>query len=263
MDKSEWSEIQEGEIEYHLGKDKDRILDFNIPYWNSLLSKVNPHVTITDDTRILEVGCGCCGVLMALDTGMLTGLDSLMDQYLAHFDFLHDARPKWVCSAAENMDFPEPFDIIFNINSLDHMFDPQKAAQKFDQHLVPGGTLVISLNCHNTDFFWKYYSRFYRQVDSHHPFHFRPKDVLEMFPEYELIEVEDIDELYFPHMKQYQEKVLQQKGTVWNKVFVSMFNPFKYAVAVAVLALGWQVHRKKPKGKAIFSTYLFVLKKPK
>ena len=263
MDKSSWQKLQKSEIQYHLGKDQDQLLDLNIRYWSSLLEISKTHAPITAHTRILDVGCGCCGLLLAIERGILVGLDPLMDQYLMHFDFLRNAKPLWVSGTAEEMNFPQPFDIIFSINSLDHGYDTGRAAGKFDECLRPGGHLIVSLNCHNTDFFYKYYSRFYRFIDRYHPHHFRPKDVINLFPDFRVITVEDIDHLFLKRRKQYREKVLHKKGFDPNKAIGYLINPLKYPVALARFLGGLQVHRKKADHKAIFSTYLFIFQKPR
>ena len=262
LKKSDWNEIQRHELAYHLGKDKNRVPEFNIPYWKSLLKKIEPFVAVTEEMSVLEVACGCCGILMALDKGQLTGVDPLMDEYLEHFDYLRAAKPDWVCCAAENMEWPESFDLIFTINALDHMLDPGEAIARMDRYLRPGGHLVISLNCHVTDFFHGYYRRFYRYIDSFHPHHFRVPDVTAMLPGYHIRHIEDIDALYFPQLRQYREKVLKIKKIRWNKVLSYAFNPFKYPVAMARLFGGYRIHRSRDSHKPIFATYLFILQKP-
>jgi len=262
MHKLTWQDIQKLELQYHHRKNRDHMLDFKSRYWISLLEKIYPHVSISENTRILEVGCGPCGVVMAIDKGNLVGLDPLMDEYLAHFDFLRDAKPNWVTGTAEEMDFREPFDIVISINSLDHMYDPNQAARKMNECLIPGGHLILSLNCHNWYFFYKYYRRFYRCIDRYHPHHFRAKDVLDLYRDYRVIKVEDIDHLFLGEAEQYREKVLQSKGVDWNKFLNYLFNPLKYPVAIARILDKLQSYRKKTDQRAIFSTYLFIFQKP-
>ncbi len=199
---------------------------------------------------------------MAIDRGMLIGVDPLMDQYLEHFDYLRNAEAKWVTGVAEEIAFSKPFDIIIVINSLDHMYDPSQASRNLSESLAPGGHLILSVNCHNTEFFCKYYSRFYHSVDRYHPHHFRPKDVLDLFPHYQVVKVENIDHLFLPRRKQYRKEVLQRKGLDWGRVSSYLSNPLKYPVAAARILRSLQSHRKKPGHKTIFSAYLFILQKP-
>ena len=83
MEKTNWQDIQKDELKYHLLKNKDRVLEYNIPYWKTLLDEVSSIVSFHDHSRVLEVGCGCCGVIMAIDQGTLVGVDPLMDDYIA------------------------------------------------------------------------------------------------------------------------------------------------------------------------------------
>jgi|GEM_PF-2597922 SAM-dependent methyltransferase len=262
MEKSDWHRIQKLELQYHLQKDKDRILEINLKYWNAFLARVTRYIQIRDHTRILDVGCGCCGVLMALDKGTCTGIDPLMADYLAHFDHLHRAGANWMTGTIEALDFTEAFDVIFIINSLDHTDDPKRAADMVDRHLNPGGHVIISLNCHNTHFFVRYYTRFYRFIDPYHPHHFRPSDVIDYFPGYRILKTENIDDINIEQNRQYREKVLKRRGFNWKTALSYLLNPMKYPILVYRILGGRQVYRKKSDQKSIFSTFLFILQKP-
>ena len=260
-EKETWQKIQKSEIKYHQRKDPAHILEINLKYWKLLLSRIASYVEINPDTRVLDIGCGGCGILLAIEKGRLVGIDPLMNEYLQQFEFLKNAPITWICGAAEEMEFPEQFDVIFSINSLDHVYDPQKTADKINCFLQEKGFLVISLNCHNTDFFQWYYRRFYKYVDRYHPHHFRPVDLFKLFPEYKVLNQEDIDWIYLQQQDLYREKVLQKKGIEWKSKIRSILNPFKYPVALANFVFKRHVHRRKPDDTSIFSTYLFILQK--
>lgn len=261
MDKSLWNEIQKYEFQYHLGKDRDHLLDVNLRYWNSFLGKLTPYISYTNDTRILDIGCGCCGVLMAMEKGQRVGVDPLMDQYLEHFEHLHHGDIKWVTGSGEGFEANEPFDIIFTINALDHTYDPPAVGKTIDRVLRPGGHLIIGLNCHNTDFFYAYYNRYSTRLDRHHPHHFRPADVLGLFPDYRILDVEDIDDMYLNLRTEYREKVLKQRGIDWYDYVSYLRNPLKYILILARTMGGRHLYRNKPGQKSVFSTYIFILEK--
>ena len=262
MKYSTWHKIQNEELQYHLRKNSEQHLEFKLEYWNSILREIQPYVSIEPETHILEVGCGCCGMLMAIKKGVLVGVDPLMNQYLNNFSYLADAGPKWINCAAEQLDLPESFDIIFCINSLDHVLDPEKVAKKLDRHLMPGGHIVIALNCHNTDFFYSYYNAYHRRIDPHHPHHFRLADVGELFPSYRVRKMADIDHLFISREREYQSKVLRRSGINWKKAIAYLMNPFRYPIAFSRVIGNRPVCRKKHNQKSIFSTYLFVFEKP-
>jgi len=258
---SAWQSVQKHELQYHLRKQQEQHRKYKLQYWRQLLEQIDPHISITENSRILEVGCGCCPLLLAIEQGNLVGVDPLMDHYLEHFDYLHEAKPKWISAAAEELEFSEPFDIIFSINALDHTYDPNQTVRKLDAILAPGGYLVLSLNCHNTDLFYYYYKRLYRGIDSYHPHHFRAQDVLALFSEYEQLLVEDVDYLFINQQKEYRREVLQRKGVEFGKVFRYLLNPLRYPLAIARIFGDRPVHRKREEQKSIFSTYLFVFRK--
>lgn len=245
LDKSRWEKIQKDEVEYHLRKDKSRILEINTVYWKSVLERIEAHVTINDHTRILDVGCGCCGITLAMDRGSRFGIDPLMDDYLKQFEFLENSSVKWLTGTAEEYEFSEPFDIIFSINSLDHMYNPTKVAKRLDSILKNNGHIIISLNCHNTDFFRNYYRMFYRRIDKYHPYHFNKKDLLNLFENYDVVKIEDIDYLDLRQRNTYREKVLKKKKMGWKLYLKYLCNPFKYPIAFTKIFLNRHIHRKK------------------
>ena len=53
MDKTNWQEIQKDELKYHLLKNKDRIMEYNIPYWKSLLDEIEAHED--DEDKVAEL----------------------------------------------------------------------------------------------------------------------------------------------------------------------------------------------------------------
>jgi len=88
LDRKRWEEIQQGEFAYHEAKDETRVLERNLPYWKSLIDALPGELRFDADTRAVDLGCGGCGILLALERGRLIGVDPLMDRYLEKFPFL-------------------------------------------------------------------------------------------------------------------------------------------------------------------------------
>ena len=88
-----WEKIQRAERDYHEKKDPSSIREVNLPYWREILKKIYECTEpVDEETRILDIGCGGCGILLALDSGRRTGIDPLMDFYLRKFPFLKDSE---------------------------------------------------------------------------------------------------------------------------------------------------------------------------
>lgn len=261
MKRERWAEIQEGEFAYHAAKDETKVLDNNLPYWRSLVETLPDELTFDDETRVLDIGCGGCGILLALDRGKLVGVDPLMERYLEKFPFLSQRSDiRWVTGTAEEV-AEEPFDVIFSINAFDHVYDPVLAASRITQMLEPGGHLVLTMNCHNTRLFRSYYSRLYRVIDHHHPFQFTPDDVQALFGELELVEKRGIDDLWFPHAKRYYAQVLQRPFVDKRKWLRAAANPFKWPMGFCKVLLDMPPHKKRPGQRSIYDNVLFVFRR--
>lgn len=257
-----WNEIQQGEWAYHEQKDPSSILEINLRYWRRILSALPKSVGIEQTKRALDLGCGGCGILLAVPPGDHVGVDPLMASYLEKFPFLAERKDiRWVAGTAEDLDKNELFDTVFLINSLDHVFDPDEVLNKAKELVKPGGHIVILLNCHNTSFFRWYFATFYRYIDSHHPFHFRPSDVVKKLDEFESLSAEEIDRLWFPDEEEYERKVLKVKKKNSSKLLKKALNPFFYPIAVSRYLLGRPTRRRKLSQKSIISIYLFAFRK--
>ena len=120
--RDQWAAIQDEEFKYHQSKDESKILDLNLPYWRALLGALPEQVTLGRDTSALDLGCGGCGILLALDEGRLVGVDPLMERYLEKFPFLSERTDiRRIAGTAEEVELDGPFDVVFSINALDHV----------------------------------------------------------------------------------------------------------------------------------------------
>ncbi len=262
MKQERWAAIQEREFAYHLAKDETRVLEINLPYWRSLIAQVPEEVRFEASTRVLDLGCGGCGILLGLDRGELVGVDPLMNRYLEKFPFLAERKDiRWIEGAAEEVTFDGPFDVVFAINSFDHVFDPRLVVGTIRDSLKPGGHCVMTLNCHNTRLFRAYYAALYRFVDHHHPHQFTPRDVERLFHDFTLIEQREIDELWFPHAERYARDVLRRPFVDRRKWLRAAANPLKWPMGLCKLLLNMPRHKTRPGQRSIFSNYLLVLRK--
>jgi len=257
-----WASIQDGEFAYHLAKDETKVLAKNLPYWRSLVAALPDDVKFGKETSVMDIGCGGCGILLALDEGRLVGVDPLMDRYLEKFPFLSERTDiRWINSTGEELETDEKFDVVFTINAFDHVYDPALVVRKIAGLLRPGGHCVTTMNCHNTRFFRSYYSKLYRVIDHHHPFQFTPDDMLRLFEGFAPIEVRPIDDLWFPHAEGYYREVLNRPFVDKRKWLKAALNPFKWPMGFCKVVLGMPPHPKRPGQRSIYSNYLFVLRR--
>ena len=261
MKRARWEKIQQGEFSYHLAKDETRVLDLNLPYWRSLLAVLPAQVHFGPDTRILDLGCGGCGILLAIDQGKLVGVDPLMERYLKKFPFLSARRDiQWIQAAAEELEIAERFDIVFSINALDHVYDPARVVRQIERLLRPGGHVVLTMNCHNTRLFRAYYSKLYWAIDSHHPYQFTPADVRKLFFQFTPVESRPIDDLWFPHAANYYREVLGRPLDDPKKWLRAAANPLKWPMGFCKVVLDMPPHPKRPGQRSIYGNYLFVFR---
>ena len=261
LSKSRWAAIQAGEFDYHAAKDETRVLERNLPYWRSLLSVLPAEVKLDADGSYLDLGCGGCGILLALEGGRRVGVDPLMDRYLEKFPYLSEqAGAEWIRGTAEEVEVVGPFDVVFTINSFDHVFDPKRAVANIVKHLRPGGHVVMTMNSHNTAFFRNYYSRMYRVIDQHHPFQFSPEDIQELFGGLTPVTVRDVDDLWFEHAEAYYRDVLHRGVEDRRKWLRGALNPFKWPMGFCKFVLDMPPHRKRSGQRSIYSNFLFVFR---
>lgn len=95
---------------------------------------------------LLEVGCGL-GVLsdMGLHTERYVGLE--MDELAVRFAQGHFGARRgrsFVHSSLEAWASPDQFDVVVALEVLEHVEDPRRFLRHLREHLVPGGTLLIS-----------------------------------------------------------------------------------------------------------------------
>jgi len=261
MKRERWAEIQQGEFAYHEAKDGTKLRKYKLPYWRELLGLVSPELKLDGESRVLEIGCGSCGLLLAIEQGHLVGIDPLMNRYLKSFPYLAERSDiRWIDGTAEETSFDEPFDAVLAINSFDHVFDPAQVVRRIREILRPGGHCVVTMNTHNTRFFRNYYKLFYRFIDPHHPFQFTTDDVLALFGQFTPVMVREIDDLWFPYSEGYYREVLKrpvESKRVWAR---AALNPLKWPMGLCKFGLDMPPHKKRAGQRSIYSDYLYVFR---
>jgi SAM-dependent methyltransferase len=151
----EWSE--------EFKQNKDKVLE----YWERYrcLDDINAFCNFTDDTRVLDVGCGIATVLHYVK-GERFGIDPLADEYLKLYEYPEGIHIRK--GFGEDIPFPDGyFDVVFCSNVLDHVTNPQKTVHEIHRVLRTGGYFVLTVEIFREK----------RKRDSKHPHCFLRKDI--------------------------------------------------------------------------------------
>jgi 2-polyprenyl-6-hydroxyphenyl methylase/3-demethylubiquinone-9 3-methyltransferase len=153
-------------------------------YWDYIVDLLPFKIQPTD--LILDVGCGPAGgILLSVKEGIKYGLDPLMHEYTQYFNLPDNYH--WVTGKIENSPLKKKFDIVFVMNTLDHVEDIKRASQSIKQLVKESGYIVILIWCHRSKFFKYYFKVLGRYIDPHHPHHLVFQDIIDLFSEYTLI----------------------------------------------------------------------------
>ena len=141
-----WEAAQNAEKQFWKG----RHFDFQIfPKELELLKK---HHIKTENKKILEIGSGPTGIVNVLK-GKRYAIDPLMDLFLSNCDL--PKQIKYIRGKGEDLPFADKFfDIIFCLNTLDHVDSPYKILKESYRCLKKDGLFFIALNCYSPQTVW-------------------------------------------------------------------------------------------------------------
>lgn len=126
--------------EYARPEIKRKVHEYWIEYRH--LREIEQQVPLTDETRILDVGCGISTVLHYLP-GTRIGIDPLADRYKQIFNYPDEIDIRG--AYAESLPFDDgSFDVVFCSNCIDHTTDPQVAISEIYRVLRPAGYFILT-----------------------------------------------------------------------------------------------------------------------
>jgi SAM-dependent methyltransferase len=104
--------------------------------------------SLFDDLICVDIGCGPMGSMTWLTNAKAAiGLDPLAQSYMEFGITEHEMI--YLRAHAETMPFPGRYvDVVFSMNSLDHVDDLYAACREIRRVLKPGGYFLASLNLH-------------------------------------------------------------------------------------------------------------------
>ncbi|MBF0282165.1 MAG: class I SAM-dependent methyltransferase [Zetaproteobacteria bacterium] len=123
--------------------------------WKSLLdqsqqlfaTQLNPLAQqLTEDSEILEIGCGIACTARHFDQGKKTFVDPLIDDFKRLFPG-ELPEGKLIHNMAENMtQANQSYDLILCINTLDNVFNPELVLHEMHRMIKPNGTIIIAID---------------------------------------------------------------------------------------------------------------------
>ena len=173
MPSRRWRKAQASERDWWESRAADMALDFYAAFAQALRQELDGMLTVTADTRILEIGSGAAGILTHLsESNYRHAVDPLEDFYASteRFSAFRDPAVQYHAGAGEKLDFPaDHFDLVIMDNVLDHCADPELVLLEMHRVLKPNGTAYFRQNTYH---FW---GRLVRglmecfQIDRGHP----------------------------------------------------------------------------------------------
>ena len=122
-------------------RNKEKVLE----YWKRYryFNEINGLCGFTENTRILDVGCGISTVLHFVK-GKKYGIDPLANEYKRLYDFPRDIEI--IQASGEKIPFASKyFEVVFCSNALDHVTSAEKAVSEIHRVLAEGGFFVLTV----------------------------------------------------------------------------------------------------------------------
>ena len=188
MKKTErWRLAQKSEQEWWEKTIQGKDFSFYAAYAEEMTGCCRDIISFTEKTRVLEVGSGPIGIIARVKAGFRCGIDPLelffrrSAQCRAH----RDPAVHYCAAQSERLPFPgSSFDVIIIDNILDHCEDIDMVFRELKRVCAPGGIVYLrNFICTRWGILLAELLEFFR-IDRGHPYHFRKKDLLDLFPKY-------------------------------------------------------------------------------
>lgn len=183
-----WEIAQDSEKEYWEGFTKETLLKEEAERHEKkaqiLENEWKKFIKLTQNSKILQIGCGPEDVINYISTGKTYAIDPLADFYKKKFE-LNYKNILFIKGRAENLPFKDNyFDLVILANVLDHVEQPEKALSEIKRVLKEKGIFHFENLFYQKSFirFAKLYGTLKKiftgkMFNIHHPFMFLVKDL--------------------------------------------------------------------------------------
>lgn len=116
--------------------------------WSRFIELLKTRGYIKPEARILDVGCGPCGMINFIDTGQRYGLDTLIDYYISSFPMPTEIN--WIKGFGESLPLRDrQFDLVITTDTLDHAENPTFILKELARIIKNGGVMFLTVNTYN------------------------------------------------------------------------------------------------------------------
>lgn len=164
-------------------------------HYRPTIENLTRELRLSDSISVLEIGSGPTCIGQLISAKYASYIDPLMDFYRVEFrDVLPDGE--LICQKGEEITKgDDSYDLVFCINSLDHMAAPEAALGEVVRVLRPGGFLVLGLFIHppvsaTPKFVTENLLPFFRE--DAHPHHFTDASIRKLLAMYPLENINEI-----------------------------------------------------------------------
>ncbi len=149
--KKRWTQAQKYERNYWLSN-KERVqsdewIKIKGERAESLTTWMSKFITISSETKILQIGAGGEGEINFFPVGVRFAVDPLANFYKEHFQRVIDRQVEFRQARGEELPFPDDFfDGIIMTNVLDHTEDPNLVLKEIQRTLKQRGVAIIEVH---------------------------------------------------------------------------------------------------------------------
>ncbi len=130
----------------------DQYLQWKKGYWEKFLEQLG--LSIPASAKILDAGCGPAGIFIQFPKNEVMAVDPLLGEYeqLSHFPKGENKKTQFQKATLEEATL-DTYDYVFCLNAINHVSDIQKSMDQICDAVKPGGTMILSIDAHNWQFF--------------------------------------------------------------------------------------------------------------
>ena len=176
-----WNRAQIAEKKFWLSTKDSWSIQNPTRYWHGILAHgFNLDYDFFAGKSVLEVGCGPAGIIFSLhNTKSRAGLEPMNLK-----DLIIDGKRISIVKKGIGEEIPfenESFDVVLSFNALDHSVNPFKVIQEIRRVLRKDGDFLLWIYVLRNHY--QLLQRLLNKVDSPHPYHFTPSQILRLLGE--------------------------------------------------------------------------------